>query len=63
MLLIHLAPACSYVRSEATAVILLDQSAVLDTIDHNTLIDCRGSWFGVGGVVLDWFKPYFSGCY
>ena len=33
---VHLALA----RGEATAVVLLDQSAVFDTIDHGTLIKC-----------------------
>ena len=27
-------------------------------IDHSTLIECLSSWFGVRGVVLDWFKSY-----
>ena len=26
------------------------------TIDHGILIDCPSFWFGVGRVVLDWFK-------
>ena len=47
-------------RGEATAVVLLDQSAAFDTIDHGTLLDCLSSWFGVGGIVLDWFKSYLS---
>ena len=49
---VHLALA----RGEATAVVLLGQSAAFDTIDHGTLIQCLSSWFGVGGVVLNWFK-------
>ena len=53
---VHLALA----RGEATAVVLLDQSAAFDTIDHGTLLDCLSSWFGVGGVVLEWFKSYLS---
>ena len=53
---VHLA----FVKGEATAVVLLDQSAAFDTIDHDTLLDSLSSWFGVGGVVLDWFKSYFS---
>ena len=33
---------------------------MFDTIDCGTLLDCLSSWFGIGGVVLDWFKSYFS---
>ena len=47
-------------RGEATAVVLLDQSAAFNTIDHGTLLDCLSSWFGVGGIVLEWFKSYLS---
>ena len=47
-------------KGEATAVVLLDQSAAFDTIDHDTLLDSLSSWFGVSGVVLDWFKSYLS---
>ena len=56
---VHLALA----RGEATAVALLDQSAAFDTIDHSTLIECLCSWFGVGGVVLDWFRSYLCDYY
>ena len=56
---VHLALA----RGEATAVVLLDQSAAFDTIDHGTLIQCLSSWFGVGGVVLNWFKSYLCDRY
>ena len=45
---VHLALA----RGQATAVVLLDQLAGFDTIDHGTLLDCLSSWFGIGGVVL-----------
>ena len=51
---VHLA----FVKGEATAVVLLDQSAAFDTIDHYTLLDSLSSWFGVGAVVLHWFKSY-----
>ena len=50
-------------RGEATAVVLLDQSAAFDTIDHSTLIDCLTSWFAVDGAFLDWFKSYLSDCF
>ena len=53
---VHLALA----RGEATAVVLLDQSAAFDTTDHGTLLECLSSWFGVGDVVLEWFKSYLS---
>ena len=43
-------------RGEATAVVFLDQSAMTDTIDNSMFIDCLSSWFGVGVVVLYWFK-------
>ena len=46
----------SLARGEATAVVLLDQSAAFDTIDHDKLLDCLRKWFGVRGRCLDWFK-------
>ena len=45
---VHLA----FAKGEATAVILLEQSAAFNTIDHNKLLDSLSSWFGVSGVVL-----------
>ena len=53
---VHLA----FAKGETTAVVLLDQSAAFNTIDHDTLLDSLSSWLGVGGVVLDWFKSYLS---
>ena len=47
-------------RGEATAVVLLYQSAAFDTICHGTLLGCLSSWFGVSDVVLEWFKSYLS---
>ena len=53
---VHLA----FAKVRATAVVFSDQSAAFDTIDHDTLLDSLGSWFGVSGVVLDWFKSYLA---
>ena len=50
----------SLARGETIAVVLLDQSAAFDTIDHDKLLDCLRKWFGVGGRCLDWFKSYLS---
>ena len=41
-------------------MVLLDQSAAFDTIDHDKLLDCLRKWFSVGGRCLDWFKSYLS---
>ena len=38
----------------------LTNRQLLTTIDPGTLLECLSSWFGVGGVVLDWFKSYLS---
>ena len=41
-------------------MVLLDQSAAFDTINHDKLLDCLRKWFGVGGICLDWLKSYLS---
>ena len=53
---VHLA----FDKGEAIAVVFFDQSAAFDIIDYETLLDSRSSWFGVSGVVLNWFKSYLS---
>ena len=48
-------------RGDVTAVVLLDQLTAFDKMDHNTVLDCFISRFGVWGVVLEWFKSYLTG--
>ena len=46
---VHLARA----RSKDTALVLFDQSAAYDTIDHGMLLDCLSSRVGVCFAVVD----------
>ena len=50
-------------RGELTALVLLDLSAVFDTIDHSTLLSCLHIWFSISGSVLKWFTSYLTGSY
>ena len=43
-----------------TMLIMLDLSAVFDTIDHRVLLDRMESTIGVTGVPLTWFVSYLS---
>ena len=46
---------------EPTALVLLKNlSAVFDTIDHTTLLNCLNSWLSVCGTALKWSMSYLS---
>ena len=41
-------------------LLMLDQSAAFDTIDHGILLSRLNSLYGISGDTLDWFKSYLS---
>ena len=41
-------------------LLLLDLSAVFDTVDYNILLSRLKSRFAISGIALDWFRCYFS---
>ena len=47
-------------HGEVTALVLLDLSAVFDTVDHPTLINVLQHCFAIDGVVLNWFESYLA---
>ena len=46
-----------------TALVLLELSVALDTIDHDTLLSCLSSRFGLAGSALKWFRSYLQDCF
>ena len=47
---------------EITCLVLLDLSAVFDTICHETLLNHLNFRFSLGRTILKWFQSYLSGC-
>lgn len=45
---------------ENAVLILLDLSAVSDTVDHNILLSCLEHWVGIKDTALSWFKSYLK---
>jgi len=41
---------------EVTLLVMLDLSAVFDTVNLNILLTCLDKEFGTCGVALEWFK-------
>jgi hypothetical protein len=48
----------SLAKGNPTILVMVDLSAVFDTIDHFTLLDCLSKWFGFSGSVMCWFQSY-----
>ena len=53
---IHTSLSCG----EPIALVLLDLAAAFDTIDHDTLLICLKTWFGVCSTALKWFSSYLN---
>jgi len=48
-------------RGDFAELVLLDLSAVFDTVDHDILLRRLQTSFGIDGVALDWFRSYLVG--
>ena len=48
-------------KQEVSGLVLLDPSAVFDTIDHQILFKHVENHFGITGVALKWIKSYLMG--
>ena len=45
-------------EGSTVALLLLDMSAAFDTVDHGLLLNVLERCYGLGGVILEWFKDY-----
>ena len=48
-------------KQRVTLLVLLDLSAIFDTVNHQVLFKRLESTFGISGTALSWFKSYLDG--
>ena len=47
-------------KKQVSVLLLLDQTAAFDTIDHSILIQRLEQWIGLSGAALSWFRSYLT---
>ena len=45
---------------KTTALVLLDLSAALDTLDHSSIIELLSGWYGISGTAVNWVRSHLS---
>ncbi len=48
-------------NQEVSVLVMLDQSAAFDTVDHDILLHCLSERAGIKGKALQWFLSYIKG--
>ena len=51
-----------YGKQEITALVMMDLSMALDTVDHQIFLDVLNKRFGIEETALSWFSPYLEKC-